>query len=210
MKRIGLVAWATGENSFGATKPYLNWLGQFGKVELLLPSTGMTEGLDLLVLPGGADITPQSYGEVPGYYTGNPDVYKQYFYDNNLRQYIDAGTKIIGICLGFQQLCALYGGKLVQDYPFAYSSKHRAEFVDTLTFEAMYADGSDYKVNSLHHQGCFSLPEECTVIARSQNKNIEIAKFTENIYGFQYHPEEINDGIANEIVNLLLSQNEEV
>lgn len=208
MKKIGIPAWSLGENSFGVTKPYLNWLSQFGEIHMLMPSTTIREDLDLVILPGGADLAPQSYGEAPGLFTGNTDVYKQYFFDVNLPQYIAAGTPIFGICLGFQQLCAHFGGKLIQDFPYDYSSKHRGELVDTLNFETRYANNANkpYKVNSLHHQGCNELPEGCEVIARSQDKNIEIAKFAENIYGMQYHPEEINDPIAKVLIYELLGE----
>lgn len=205
-KRIGIVGWSLGENSFGVTKPYLNWLSQFGDVEILLPNKGIKEGLDLLILPGGADLAPQAYGEVPGLYTGNTDVHKQYFYDVNLPQYLETGIPVVGICLGFQQLCAKFGGKLEQHVGFPYSTKHRGELVEELVFEALYKNSpkNPYKINSLHHQGCYVLPEPCLVIARAQSENIEIAQFSENIYGFQYHPEEINDAIANTIVSKLL------
>lgn len=207
MKKIGIVGWNTGENSFGATKPYLDWLSQFGDVEILTPKLGIVADLDLLILPGGADIAPQSYGAVPGYFTSNTDVMKQYFYDNNLDQYINAGIPIFGICLGFQQLCVKFGGVLEQHWPFNYSNKNRGELVDKLTFNGDYPKGK-YEVNSLHHQGCFELPLESMVIAReTSSQNIEIAKFKNNIYGVQYHPEEINDPFANSIIKTLLNIN---
>lgn len=215
MKKIGIVGWNTGENSFGATKPYLEWLSNFGIVQILSPQTGMVEGLDLLVLPGGADIAPQSFGDTPGFYTSNTDVMKQYFYDNNLDQYIEAGVPIFGICLGFQQLCVKFGGKLVQHYPFEYSSKHRGELVDTLTIMPdMYNiinqssfPKEKYKVNSLHHQGCMIIPDkDVKILALAEDDlNIEIAQFSENIFGVQYHPEEINDPVATVLIRKLLN-----
>ena len=163
MKKIGIVGWKTGENSFGVSVPYINWLSNFGIVHILSPQKGIVEDLDLLVLPGGADIAPQSFGEVPGFHTSNTDVMKQYFFDNNLDKYLANNTPIFGICLGFQQLCVKFGGKLEQHYPFDYSSKGRHDKVDTLAFEQQMYDivlkssiPVKYEVNSLHHQGCFS------------------------------------------------------
>ena len=86
MKKIGIVGWKTGENSFGVSVPYIHWLSNFGIVHILSPQKGIVEDLDLLVLPGGADIAPQSFGEVPRLHTSNTDVMKQYFFDNNLDQ----------------------------------------------------------------------------------------------------------------------------
>ena len=213
MKKIGIVGWKTGENSFGVSVPYINWLSNFGIVHILSPQKGIVEDLDLLVLPGGADIAPQSFGEVPGFHTSNTDVMKQYFFDNNLDQYLENNTPIFGICLGFQQLCVKFGGKLEQHYPFNYSSKGRHDKVDTLAFEQQMYDivlkssiPTKYEVNSLHHQGCFSLPNPFNVLAREKvDGNIEIARFAENVYGVQYHPEEINDGISEVIIRQLLN-----
>ena len=213
MKKIGIVGWKTGENSFGVSVPYIVWLSNFGIVHILSPQKGIVEDLDLLVLPGGADIAPQSFGEVPGFHTSNTDVMKQYFFDNNLAQYLANNTPIFGICLGFQQLCVKFGGKLEQHYPFNYSSKGRHDKVDTLDFEQQMYDivlkssiPVKYEVNSLHHQGCFSLPNPFNVLAREKvDGNIEIARFAENVYGVQYHPEEINDGISEVIIRQLLN-----
>ena len=116
MKKIGIVGWNTGENSFGVTKPYIDWLSQFGIVQILAPQAGVDSTIDLLVLPGGLDIAPQSMNQVPGFFTSNTDVMKQYFYDVNLNQYLEANIPIFGICLGFQQLCVKFGATLVQNY----------------------------------------------------------------------------------------------
>jgi putative glutamine amidotransferase len=215
MKKIGIVGWNTGDNSFGVTKPYIDWLSGFGIVQILSPQKGIVEDLDLLVLPGGLDIAPQSMNQVPGFFTSNTDVMKQYFYDNNLDQYIQNNTPIFGICLGFQQLCVKFGGTLMQNHPFDYSTKHRAEKVDTLVgteelfkiVEKSSFTKIKYEVNSLHHQGYFDNFEENGIEALAFDKthnNVEIAKFSHNIYGVQYHPEEINDGISSIIIKKLL------
>lgn len=220
-KKIGVVGWNTGDNSFGVTKPYIDWLSKFGIVQILAPQKNIDDTIDLLVLPGGLDIAPQSMGQVPGFFTSNTDVMKQYFYDNNLEQYLEKGTPIFGICLGFQQLCVKFGAQLKQNYGFAYSNKSRFEKVDNLEAQSGLFELVDeiefkkvfkkYEVNSLHHQGCFLNGIENTTIEplaiEKDFKNIEIAKFSDNVYGVQYHPEEINDGIANIIIKKLLNDN---
>lgn len=216
MKKIGIVGWNQGENSFGASKSYLTWLNQFGDVEILTPKKGIVNDLDLLILPGGADLAPQSYGSVPGYYTSNTDVMKQYFYDNNLDQYIEAGIPIFGICLGFQQLCAKFGGSLNQHANYPYSNKFRGELVEEMRFnpkssanefltnKLLPTKDEQYLINSIHHQGCHSLPSNVEILGISEVGNIEAVRFTENIFGTQYHPEEFNDEFASNIVKYLL------
>lgn len=216
MKKIGIVGWNTGENSFGVTKPYIEWLSNFGIVQILSPQKGIDKSIDLLILPGGLDIAPQSMNQVPGFYTSNSDIMKQYFYDNNLDQYIESGIPIFGICLGFQQLCVKFGGELIQNYGFNYSNKNRMELVDTLEFTDIAFNvfptdllkKNKYQVNSLHHQGYFDINNngsQIEVIANDKDfGNVEIAKFSENIYGVQYHPEEIYDPISSKIIRKLL------
>ena len=219
MKKIGIVGWNTGENSFGASKAYLHWLGLFGEVIILLPRKDIVEGLDLLILPGGPDLLPSAYGEAPSFYTGNPDLMKQYFYDVNLEQYIKSGIPIFGICLGFQQLCAKFGGKLQQHFPYPYSSKARYELVEPMYFNMETSSASEfleniekptkkepYKINSLHHQGCHELPQGVEVLGYSDYRNIEAARFSENIFGVQYHPEETFDAFSANIINYLLNK----
>ena len=66
MKRIGIFGWKTGENSFGITAPYFSFLESFNStVEIITPSPEpRIDDLDLIVVPGGADVNPLNYGMV--------------------------------------------------------------------------------------------------------------------------------------------------
>lgn len=202
-KRILIPGWSLGENAWGVTKPYLNYFSQFGQVDILTPREEIVEGADLLVLPGGADINPNSYGQVPGFYTGNTDVYKQYFFEKNLPQYIDAGVPVFGICLGMQQLNVFFGGSLIQDGNFGYSNTR-----STLDEDVVLIDRRVIKVNTLHHQAVMEETLSPEMIPQGISKNygnIEIIKHKSlSIYGVQYHPEEINDKFSNDIIKQLL------
>ena len=114
---IGIPGWKLGDNSFGATVHYLDYISRFGNPKILFPQDD-NEELDLLLLPGGPDVSPSSYGRNPGFYTGNPDVFRQHFFDNNLKKYIDKGTPVFGICLGMQMLNVFFNGTLTQDMKY--------------------------------------------------------------------------------------------
>jgi len=228
MKKIGIVGWKTGENSFGATLPYLNYLSKFGQVEIITPRKGIIEGLDLLVLPGGADLNPSVYGEVPGYYTSNPDIMKQFFYENNLDQYVRNNTPIFGICLGFQQLSSYFGCKITQDMYHPTSTKSRSDLVHSVVLcngvevtddktnpilLRSLLKGKEIrtkKVNSLHHQAVhlsdFNHKDLLLTMIDEDGEFVESWTHKElPISGVQYHPEEFNDSYASKIIKNFLT-----
>ena len=36
--------------------------------------------IDMILLPGGLDVNPNTYVEAPGFYTSNTDVFKNHFF----------------------------------------------------------------------------------------------------------------------------------
>ena len=115
---------------------------------------------DLIVLTGGEDINPAIYKEQAHYTTSfntERDSYEIMMY-NKAR---DMNKKIIGICRGAQLVCALAGGKLIQDQgnPFHLHKMH--------TY-----DGNELKITSLHHQAQYPwiLPvDEFKILAWTNN-----------------------------------------
>ena len=223
MKKVGIVGWKTGENSFGATVPYLNFINElyyiFGEqtyATIIAPNAPILEDLDLLILPGGMDTAPRNYGQDPGYFTGNQDVMKEHFFQTRLQHYIDNGTPIFGICLGFQQLCVHFGENLIQDRTTTYS-KDRWEQVEQLTItpEAVHwgikgEKNHPFKVNSLHHQIVPKIEnEELHVIAFSTHfGHVEAVRHnTLPIAGVQYHPEELMyERIASQLISSIIKK----
>lgn len=217
---IGIFGWKTGENSFGASLTYLNYLNGFGDVRILTPDEPIDPVIDLIVVPGGADVDPKRYNAMPHYFTGKPDPIKEYFDTVILPQYIEAGISVLGICRGCQSIAVLFGARLVQHMFHETNDKERFESVHELeleptTFRDRYRRlrGNDkIKVNSMHHQ-CVSqvnFPiQTLEVIAMYKGKKaptIEVIKHRNlPIYGVQYHPEElIKDPLGDFIVEELL------
>lgn len=179
-KKIGLVFWKVGDNSFGSTIPYIRFAERFGEVIPLMPSHTVREDLDLLIIPGGADVNPANYEEVPHYFTGKPDLYKEHFDRVYLQQYIDAGVPIFGICRAHQSIATHFGGKLVQHMYHETTNTanaptdlvHRMTFTNEFTTKTNFTLKRNLLINSRHHQVVDErgLPEELVVIGRHMNK----------------------------------------
>jgi gamma-glutamyl-gamma-aminobutyrate hydrolase PuuD len=213
--KVAIVGWKTGEKSFGATVPYLDWIQRnFGEPVILSPSTDVAK-VDLLILPGGPDMLPGDEHVAKSIFrTGEPDLFKEFFYRNTLDKYIKAGIPIFGICLGMQQLAVKFGSYLTQHAETYYSNpRHErveklnvntAFFPEALQQHKKFFDG--YKVNSMHHQLVkrAHLSKELTVIAASDHSIGHVEAFIHNelpIAGVQWHPEELDlDYISTQLI----------
>lgn len=223
--KIGIVGWSTGDNSFGSTKPYMQYLSYFGKVRILGPSNDIDEDLDLVIMPGGKDTLPARYGQVPGYYNSDPDQFKEHFSMVNLQQYIDAGIPIFGICLGFQMLCTHFGAELTQNInvdSHGYSDEKtagRGELVNDLIFSSKFLplearlkkdhDLKKIKVCSLHHQAVMEedMSDDLEIIAKTKDDIVEFMRHrTLPIAGCQNHPEEDYNPLSWYMIEALIKK----
>lgn len=233
---IGIPAWSLGENSFGVQKAYLEYLSNFGQVEILTPNNKIRYDLDLVVLPGGADTMSHTYNEAPGFSNSMADPYKDYFAKVNLPQYIEAKIPVFGICLGMQQIAVHFGVPLIQDISSDHGySDDKGSLVSTCkvnleqiskmyeeTYNTNHTFKSIYKVNSYHHQGISldQLNKNPNLIPLLVGKNLEythrngnhhiVEAFMHselNIIGVQYHPERMSyDPFSDLMIQYLLSK----
>lgn len=211
MKQIGIVGWNLGENSFGASKPYLEYLSKFGQVSILGPNT--LANIDLLVLPGGKDVVHGN--NKISFWTGAPDQFLEHFDKYMLPQYIDRGTPILGICRGMQTLMRHVGVPLVQDIDWlhGYSKDEEDTKTNTLEYTPKYQwMAKQYrtsKVGSWHHQ-CAMIEDVRNadgwdVVAHTKDGVCEYTRHRAMpIWGIQSHPERNQNELDAFIITSLL------
>jgi len=216
MKTIGIIGHRSEDGSvFGAGSNYLELISRFGKPHIIFPGDELVH-VDLLVLPGGLDIAPQSFGAAPTFKTGHQDVFKQFFFEKRLSLYVDACIPIFGICLGFQMLAVYFGSALEQHlwrHPQSAGRSMSAHPVIPLP-EAKRFAAQPFDVNSHHHQGVFlhGLSEDLEPLAIAKNDHDSESMLVEAfrhrskpVMAVQWHPEEWFDSFSCMMINDLLS-----
>ena len=163
--------------------------------------------LDGLVLHGGADVWPGSYGETPLEEKWSGDQVRDE-YDKALVAAFEAvGKPIFGVCRGLQLLNVAYGGTLYQDIqtqvpesfthrdPATYDlNYHSVDIVQGSHLSGLYPGVERVRVNSIHHQAIKDLAPEFEAEAFSVSDGIVEAirrKDPEKSYiaALQWHPE---------------------
>lgn len=169
------------------------------------PLADIADLLDGLVLQGGIDVCPETYGEklLRPEWKGDPirDDYELRL----LRAFIEAGKPVLGICRGAQLINVAFGGTLIQDIPSQWpyaqihhdSSRydrltHEVEFVPGSGLAELYAEAPRNFITSIHHQCVGQLGKGLVVEARSPRDGIIEAIRLEGpgfVLGVQWHPE---------------------
>lgn len=147
---------------------------------------------DGLLLPGGADLNPALYHQLP-----DPTV-TDYFDEidaldlNLIQAFMQQHKPILGICRGLQVLNVAFGGTLIQDIP-NHSQKadrhvltHEVKIVKDSQLASIFNEST--QVNSLHHQVIDRLGDGLKAVAFSSKGYIEAIE-ADNILAVQWHPE---------------------
>ena len=147
------------------------------------------EEADLVCFQGGADVSPELYGEpnTGSYNQWDIDFLSIVLYNNAKR----LGIPRVGICRGGQFLNVMAGGKMIQDYPgHAIAGTHDIAFADGYKFLGKL------QVTSTHHQVMVPSKGTQEVIAWGNNeKEVEIVfNHYDLSLSFQPHPEYVNKG----------------
>ena len=163
------------------------------------------EALDGLVLQGGNDLAPESYGEAPLHPDWAGDRVRDRYEMELVEAFIQAGKPVFGICRGFQLLNVMHGGTLLQDIatqrPDSVAHRdtprferhfHEIELVGGSRLAELYPQVSRARVNSIHHQGIKDLAPGFDIEARSPDDGLIEAirrRGPGYVAAVQWHPE---------------------
>lgn len=159
-----------------------------------------------LLLTGGADFDPETFGQDPHADLGRVDYERD---DFELALYKAAkakGIPILGICRGIQAINIAEGGTLHQHVPAAGATvQHEQRNIDGTpshkvvlepdSFLAKAYGSFQIKTNSYHHQAIDKLGEGLRIVGRSNDGTIEAVEGiksgnqTQFVAGVQWHPE---------------------
>jgi putative glutamine amidotransferase len=161
--------------------------------------------LDGLVLMGGSDVSPESYGEKPLKPEWAGDKIRDDYEIALLRAFVAAGKPVLGVCRGAQVINVAQGGTLYQDialqFPGALNHRnweiydqnsHATAIVPDSGLARLYPGLALTKTNSVHHQAVRALGRELVVEAWSEpDRVVEALRWTGPSYVFavQWHPE---------------------
>ena len=162
--------------------------------------------LDGLVLQGGNDVAPESYGETPLTPDWAGDRVRDRYEVELIDAFVQAGKPVFGICRGLQLLNVAFGGTLLQDIatqrPDSKAHRdtskyerhfHDIEIVPGTRLAGLYPGVGRAVANSIHHQGIKDLAPGFTVEARCPDDGIVEAIRRHEGPGFvaavQWHPE---------------------
>ncbi len=188
------------------------WRG--GGLPVVLPDLRSAEAIeqsvaaiDGLLLQGGADVAPASYGQVPRDTAWAGDPLRDAYEIDLTRAALRAGRPVLGICRGHQVLNVALGGTLWQDietqiegalphrdWPRYEIVEHEVSLTPESWIHGCY-DAGQILVNTIHHQAVDALAEGFVVTARAPDGVIEAIEAIDDVpggrwaVGVQWHPE---------------------
>jgi putative glutamine amidotransferase len=163
------------------------------------------EYLDALVLQGGADIAPESYGEKPLHPDWAGDRVRDRYEIDLFNAFVTAGKPVLGICRGCQLINVALGGTLFQDIPTQVGNTvahrdadqydralHDVNLIQGSRLAQLFPGRTQAKINSIHHQAVKDLGRDLVVEAFGVPDGIVEAirwRGPSYVFGMQWHPE---------------------
>jgi putative glutamine amidotransferase len=194
------------------SRSYVEAVQRAGAMVLMLPPdeellSRPEEALDVidgLVLAGGADIDPSSYGEQAHPETLDTVPERDHFEIALARAAIERDLPVLGICRGMQLINVAYGGTLLQHLPERFGhhehlripgtfdgADHDVDLVEG-SLAALAAGETHHATKSHHHQGVDRLGEGLQITGCSAMDGLPEAIEIPSrrfVLGVQWHPE---------------------
>ena len=160
----------------------------------------LLDRFDGLLLPGGGDIDPATYGEshdADTLYGMRPEADR--FETALVHEAAKRKIPVLGICRGLQVINVAFGGTLHQDLPDhpqdlagrAFAGHYRTKVEPGSRLHDI-VDSTELVTNSLHHQGIKDVGRGLRVVATAEDdvvESIESVDPTWDAVAVQWHPE---------------------
>lgn len=189
--------------------PYASSIAAAGAVPVLLTReaevTPLVERLDAVVLVGGADVDPSTYGGRGDEHSTAHDPALDAFEFALVRAALDADRPLLGICRGCQVLNVALGGTLVPHLPAdageehsditrpLHLRRHRVRLAPDSVLGRLY--GTELCTNSFHHQAVDRTGDGIRAVGWADDGVVEAIEVPgSRALGVQWHPEMHPDG----------------
>jgi putative glutamine amidotransferase len=192
-----------------------HWVMSQGAFAFLLPTAppagatieDMVKTLDGVVLSGGVDMAPESYGETPLRPEWSGDRWRDVYDLAIVKAALALDKPILGVCRGHQVMNVALGGTLFQDIATqkegarvhrdwdAYEdNRHAVRLESQSSLGHLYGGVHESTINSVHHQAVKDLAKELVAEAFSPEDGIVEAvrlrgRSDPYLRGVQWHPE---------------------
>ena len=195
--------WVMAKGVLAVMIPAIESAGLIRRSDMSL--SAYADHLDGLVLQGGADVAPETYGETPLDPDWAGDRVRDLYEIDLFNAFVDAGKPVLGICRGCQVINVALGGTLYQDIATQLPSGithrdaakyehqfHEVSLVPDTRLAQLYPGIVNAGINSIHHQAVKTLGRDLTVEARSSTDDVVEAirwRGPSYVFGMQWHPE---------------------
>jgi putative glutamine amidotransferase len=206
-----------------APRSYATAVQRTGALALLLPPDeraldapdALLDRIDALMLAGGADVDPRSYGADPHPQTKGTWPERDAFEIALVRRALDRGMPVLGICRGMQMLNVACGGTLAQHLPDQVGHEDHRHTPGTFgdhevrlepgSLAAAAAGGERLVVKSHHHQGVDRVGDGLAVTGwAAEDEVVEAVELPGDGFalGVLWHPEEdVRDRVVGALVD---------